>query len=475
MPIFERACVVPCSAAALFRYHAAAGAFARLTPPFDPATVVVPLAALQNGERAEIDVGLGPLTTRWIARHQDVDDGSSGGAAGFVDVMERGPFRAWRHEHLFEPLPTLEGVQRCRLVDRITFQGPLLGVGDSFVRRKLERMFRFRHDTTRADMALMNALTASSASLVASGRRLRVGMTGSSGLLGTELRALLSVAGHDVVPLLRPGRGDVDGALSWDPATGAVTPVERASDLDAVVHLAGEGIAEGRLDDDKKRRIREQRVEGTQRLLDGLRALPVPPRVVVSAAAVGFYGDRGDDVVDEDSPAGSGFLAELCADWERAVLGRVDPWRAVVLRIGIAQSPLGGALRSLLPVFRAGLGGPLGDGSAFFPAVAVDDVAAVFLRVLLDPRARGIVNAVGVEAERNRAYAHTLGRVLGRPAVVPVPAVALRIAVGELAEFLLESQRVAPSRLRALGHAWRHETLEDGLRHQLGRWPEDSG
>ncbi|MDP2340802.1 MAG: TIGR01777 family oxidoreductase [Deltaproteobacteria bacterium] len=457
MTVFERATEIPCSAAALFRYHAAGGAFARLSPPFESAQIVVPLRALENGERAEIDVGIGPLTFRHVALHQEVQTGAAGGAAGFVDVMERGPFRSWRHEHVFEPIDSA----RCRLIDRITFQGPVFGVGDFYARSKLERMFRYRHDTTRLDAELLRALPSSSP--------LRIGVTGSRGLIGTELCALLSVAGHVVVPFLRPGARPAAGSLSWDPATGAVGPVDDAAGLDAVVHLAGENIGEGRFDAKKKARVRRDRVEGTARLMAALRALPVPPRVVVCAGAVGFYGDRGDDVVDEDSAAGSGFLAELCAAWEAAVLGRDDPWRAVVLRIGIAQSPASGALAAMLPVFRAGVGGPIGDGRGFFPALALDDVAAMFARALLDPRAQGIINAVGADEVRSGEYARTLGRVLHRPAVVPVPTFALRAAVGDLAEHLRESQRVAPTRLRALGHTWRHATLEDGLRHLLGR------
>ena len=430
---------------------------------------MVPLRALQDGERAEIDVAIGPLTTRLVALHTEVDDGAAGGVAGFVDTLERGPFRSWRHEHRFHPVDA----QRCRLVDRITFSGPLLGVGDGYVLHKLGRMFRHRHDTTRLDAELLQALSSSSSS-----SPLRIGMTGSSGVIGTELHALLSVAGHEVVPIVRTdllnsaGARANTGAVSWDVDSGAL---HGAGGLDAVVHLAGENIAAGRLDDAKMQRLRSQRIDGTRKLLDALAALPDPPRVVVSAGAVGCYGDRGDDVVDEDSVVGAGLLASLCAGWEDAVLAprrladRDRSWRAVVLRIGIVQTPRGGALHAQLPAFRAGVGGPLGDGKAWVAAVTVDDVAAMFLRALLDERCRGIVNAVGVESVRGGDYARTLGRVLRRPALLPVPRAALRVVVGDLAPALLESQRVRPSRLLGLGHRFRHDTVEAGLRHVLGR------
>ncbi len=488
MAVFERSTDVPCSAAALFRYHAAPGAFGRLSPPFDAATVAVPLPALENGARAEIDVGVGPLTLRWIARHEDVVDGRSGGVCGFVDVMEAGPFSSWRHEHRFEPLPSTGGAdgphEHCRLVDRITFQGPLLGSGDFVVERKLAAMFAHRHRTTVLDAALLSSLPRPVSSGPASGRRFRVGVTGASGLIGSEVRALLSVAGCEVVAFIRPGSipsaktPPGQGSVSWDPHSGALG--DGASGLDAVVHLAGENVGEGRLDADKKRRVRQQRVEQTTKLLDALAALPAPPRTLVAASAVGIYGDRGDDIVDEDSPPPSGpaqnFFSELCQAWEAAVLGhagRSGPgaagWRAVSLRIGIAQSPRGGALQKLLPVFQMGAGGALGDGSSWTPPIAIDDVGAIVWRALVDERMRGAVNAVGPAPVTQQDYARTLAHVLHRPALVPVPRFALKLALGEFGDRILDSQRVVPTRLTSLGHTFRHASLEAALRHVLGR------
>lgn len=498
MAVFERSTEIPCSAAALFRYHAAPGAFGRLSPPFDAGTVVVPLARLADGERAEIDVGLGPLTIRWVARHENVVDPatSADGAGGFVDVMERGPFASWRHEHIFEPLaPDASagpGGERCRLIDRITYRGPAFGLGDGVVvERKLDAMFRHRHATTRLDAALLRALPAPRGSA----GPLRVGVTGATGLIGTEVRALLSVFGCDVVAFVRPGSSSSasSSSITWNPATGEVGA--NASGLDAVVHLAGENVGEGRLDDDKKRRVREQRVTQTTKLLDALQALPQPPRVVVAASAVGVYGDRGDDVVDEQSPPPSGsaanFFSELCAAWEDALLAPSSaplssssppslspplsppsgkrPWRTVALRIGIVQSPRGGALAKLAPVFSMGGGGMLGDGTGWTPPLTIDDVGAIVWRALVDDRLQGVVNAVGPAPVTQRDYAKTLGHVLHRPAILRVPRAALRLALGEFGDRILDSQRVVPTRLTALGHTFRHASLEDGLRHVLGR------
>jgi uncharacterized protein (TIGR01777 family) len=468
MRVFERSIELPASAARVFGYHASPLAFARLTPPWEDTVVVEPLRRLENGARAVIEVGAGPARVRWVARHENVNDGSDGGVAGFVDVAERGPFSAWRHEHRIEPLPDdASGAARCRLVDRITWTGPAAGLGDVvgrfFVDDKLERMFRFRHDTMRDDLALVNALSST--------RPLKVGVTGASGLIGAEVCALLSVAGHDVKRFVRR-RASADDDLSWDPATGVVD--ERTSGLDAVVHLAGENIAAGRLDDDKRARLRDQRVAGTARLLASLAALPQPPRVVVSAGAIGFYGERGDEVLNEQSPRGQGFLAELCAEWEWAALATsstsLSPWRAVSLRFGVVLSPRGGALQKALPAFAAGVGGPFGDGRAWMPLLSVDDAAGIVLRALIDERLSGVVCAVGAQPARNREFAAALGRVLHRPAAFPVPRLALKAVLGDVADHVLESCRVEPQRLREVGHVFRHDTVEHALRHVLGRW-----
>jgi hypothetical protein len=481
MQVFERSVELPASAARVFAYHAAPLAFARLTPPWEHAVVVEPLRRLENGARAVIEVGAGPARLRWVARHEDVKDGSDGGVAGFVDTAEGGPFSHWRHEHRIEPQPDdAAGAPRCRLTDRIAWSGPAAGVGDVvgrfFVDDKLGRMFRYRHDTMRDDLALVNALP--------SFRPLLVGVTGASGLIGREVCALLSVAGHTVKRFVRRP-ADADDELSWDPATGVVDG--RASGLDAVVHLAGENIAAGRLDDDKRARLRDQRVAGTARLLASLAALPKPPSIVVSAGAIGFYGERGDEVLDEQSPRGRGFLAELCAEWEWASLSTTSsssslstssssssasaaPWRAVALRFGVVLSPRGGALQKALPAFLAGVGGPFGDGRAWMPLLSVDDAAGIVLRALVDERLSGVVGAVGAGPVRNRDFTAALGRVVRRPAVLPVPRFALKAALGDVADHVLESCRVEPRKLRGVGHTFRHDSIEHALRHVLGRW-----
>ncbi len=451
MSVFERSTVVPCSAAQLFAYHAAPGAFGRLSPPFDDAVVIEPLRELKNGARAVMDVGLlGPVRDRWVALHDDVVFGK-----GFVDTMVEGPFKAWRHEHIFEALtPT-----SSRLVDRITYEGPFFGLGNFVVERKLARMFQHRHATTLLDASTLAATT----------KKLRVGVTGARGLIGTEVRALLSVLGHDVVSFVRAASQQGDG-ISWDVDSGAVSAEAEA--LDAVVHLAGENIADGRLDDEKRERLKRGRVEQTAKFFDALQKLKKPPAVVVAASAVGVYGDRGDEVLDEDSASATGaadnFLAELCRGWEQAVIGRAAPWRTVVLRIGIVQSPKGGALQKLLPSFQAGGGAVLGDGTGWTTPVSVDDMADIVHRAIVDDGLAGVVNAVPPSPVTQKTYAETLAQALSRPRLLSVPRGALRLALGEFGDRLLDSARVVPTKLNGRGHRFRHPDLETALRHVTG-------
>lgn len=458
MPVFEKRVRLPASAVDVFRWHAAPGAFARLTPPFDAVRVLRPLTALVDDAVAELEVSIGPASVRWLARHTEVRDGSDGGVAGFVDTMERGPFSTWRHEHRFEPV---DG-NSCDLVDRITWAS-LPGAG-FVVPARLNRLFAYRHAVTHDDLALARDL----------GRPARrvIGITGASGLIGRELTGLLQALGHEVRAFVRvsavaplPG-----GQIAWNPATGALDAAACAG-LDAVVHLAGENIAAGRMNDAKRARLHTQRVDQTRLLLRSLAALPSPPSVVVGANAVGYFGNRGDEALYDDSAPGDGSLADFCVDWQQAVLEpptSSTPWRAVAARIGIVQSASGGALGKVLPLFQAGLGGPLGDGKSWTPAIGLDDMADVLARCIFDDRVVGAVNAVGPEPVRNSEYTRILGDVLHRPAILPVPRFGLKAVLGDFGDNVLDSARAYPRRLLQLGHRFRHNSVEHALRHLLG-------
>jgi uncharacterized protein (TIGR01777 family) len=290
-----------------------------------------------------------------------------------------------------------------------------------------------------------------------------VAITGASGLVGTALRRHLEAAGHTVRPLVR--RDPRDGEIRWDPAGGVLDPAD-LSGVDAVIHLAGESIA-SRWDDAKKQRIRDSRVHGTRLIAEAVAAAENGPRTLISASAVGIYGNPSE-VVNEHVGPGDGFLAEVGVAWEAAAEpARAAGVRVVHPRIGIVLAPDGGALEPMLPAFRLGLGGPIGAGTQGFAWVHLDDVVRI-LTFLLDSDLDGPVNTVGPEPLDQRTFATTLGRVLGRPAFVPLPGVAVRLAMGEMGEaLLLGGQRVEPTRLRAAGFSWTHPTLEDALRDLL--------
>lgn len=298
---------------------------------------------------------------------------------------------------------------------------------------------------------------------------MRVAITGATGLVGAALRRDLEDAGVSVLRLVRAAP-ESDAEVRWDPSAGAGAVDPAALDgVDAVVHLAGEPIAAGRWNAARKLRIRDSRVRGTRMLCETLASLVRPPAVLVAASATGYYGDRGDQPLDEGSPPGGGFLPGMCAAWEAAAdPARRRGIRVVNLRLGLVLAAGGGALAKMVPPFRLGLGGPLGSGRQWTSWIALDDLVGIVRAVLERTDLAGALNAVAPEPVTNREFARALGRVLRRPAAVRLPAAALRLLFGEMADAtLLASTRVLPVRLLAAGHAFRFPELEPALRHVL--------
>jgi uncharacterized protein len=296
---------------------------------------------------------------------------------------------------------------------------------------------------------------------------MKVLVTGARGLIGSALVPRLEAGGDEVVRLTRSQqRGP--GEYHWDPAAGTIDE-PALEGLDAVVHLAGESVA-GRWTQSKKRRIRESRVKGTRLVSERIAGREDRPAVLACASAIGIYGDRGEEPVTERSAPGTGFLAEVVREWEGATAPASEAGiRVANLRFGIVQSADGGALAALLPIFRLGLGGRIGSGRQYVSWVAIDDVVGTIQHALTADSLSGPVNVVAPAPVTNAEYAHTLGRVLGRPALVPAPGFAVRLALGEFAQELLGGQRVVPERLGGSGYAFRCAELEPALRHLLGR------
>jgi uncharacterized protein (TIGR01777 family) len=453
--LFVRRSRIAASADAVFRWHERPGAFERLTPPWEAVRVVERRGGIEDGARIVLRMGRGPLGVRWVAEHRDFVAGEQ-----FRDVQTSGPFAHWVHTHRVEP----DGRDACWLEDRVEYALPFGGLGalmgGGYTRRKLARMFRYRHRLTAADVA---------AHTRAQGvRPMKILVSGASGLIAGTLIPFLTTGGHEVVRLTR-GRKRA-GTATWDPEKGTIDRTALEG-LDAVVHLAGENISTGRWTAAKKARIHDSRVNGTRLLCDTLAALERPPTVLVAASAIGFYGHRGRDIVDEDSAPGAGFLADVCKEWEAATApAAARGIRVVNMRFGIVLAGNGGALATMLTPFKLGVGGPIGGGEQYMSWIAVDDTADAILYALTTPALSGPVNAVAPHPVSNTEFVQTLGTVLSRPAVVPFPAFAVRLLFGEMGEeLLLSSTRVEPHRLRAAGFDFRFPELEPALRHLLGR------
>lgn len=298
---------------------------------------------------------------------------------------------------------------------------------------------------------------------------MRVLVSGSSGFIGSAVVATLGSSGHQVVRLVRGPTSRPGETVSWDPARGRLD-ASSLTGIDAAVHLAGESII-GRWTASKKAAIRDSRTRGTQLLSDALATLPHPPAVLVSASAMGYYGDRGDETLDESSAPGSGFLAEVCRAWEAATAAASRRGiRVVHARLGMVLDPDGGALAKMLPAFRLGLGGQLGSGRQWMSWVTRDDVVGAIAHALSDTSLGGPVNVVSPTPVTNAEFTHALSRALRRPAVVPVPAAAIRLLFGEMGgELLLASARVMPKRLLERGYRFRHAQLEPALTDLLRR------
>ncbi len=301
---------------------------------------------------------------------------------------------------------------------------------------------------------------------------MKILVTGSSGLIGSGLIRSLSTQGDAVLRLGRARRGarqKMPDQAIWNPETGFIES-DRLKGIDAAVHLAGESVANRPWIAAKKRRILDSRVQGTRLLADTLAALDPKPKVLLSASATGFYGHRGEQILDETSAPGEGFLAEVCTRWEEATRPATEAGiRVVHLRIGVVLSRVGGMFPRVLLPFRMGLGGVLGSGAQYLGWITLDDVIGAIHHLLAQESIQGPVNLVAPDPVTNYQFTKTLGRVLRRPTIVPVPAFALRLLLGEMAEeLLLASTRVEPKALRASGYAFRHPQLDKALEHLLG-------
>jgi uncharacterized protein len=300
---------------------------------------------------------------------------------------------------------------------------------------------------------------------------MRITVTGASGLIGTRLVRALQARGDDVTVLSRsPERAAQElgvTAVAWQPLEGPA-PAAALAGRDAVVHLAGENVAQ-RWTAEAEQAISASREIGTRHLVDGLRTADARPPVLVSSSAVGYYGPRGDEPLDESAPAGDDFLARVCTAWEREAQRAADELgvRVVRIRTGVVLDRRGGALAKMLPFFRAGVGGPVAGGGQYMPWIHADDVVGLYLAAIGDAALSGPVNAAAPEPVTNAQFSRALGRALHRPAILPVPAAALKVLYGDMAEIVTEGQRAVPRRALEHGYRFEHPELDEALRSAL--------
>lgn len=469
MPVFEHQSRYPFPREQVFAWHERPGAVTRMMPPGMATVLSRPTDGINAGSEVALRIthpllagvrlpGNRRVGVRWQVRHSELVRGER-----FVDEQVRGPFKAWRHEHLFADGPDGSTV----LTDRITWELPVrlpAGFDQALLEMQLDGLLEFRERQLRDDLAFQARLPMTPAHVV---------VTGSTGLIGRQLCALLTTCGHRVTRLVRGLDGPAvpgDGLALWDPDRGVLdrTALEGA---DAVVHLAGEPIS-GRFTDAHRRRILESRVRPTEMLAEAL-ASDGMPRTLVQASGVGYYGARRPgELLTEESPAGEGFLADVVKAWEAAAQPAVDAGvRVAFLRTGVVLSEGGGALQPMIPLFSVGLGGRMTDAQAYQSWIGLDDVARAYVHTLFTDALAGPVNAVSPRPVTSQEFADTLGQVLHRPSVVPTPGFGPALLLGRQGrdELVATDQRAMPTKLLETGFVFAQGHLLAALRHALMR------
>lgn len=461
---FFRKTRLPVSQEKAFLWHSRPGALERMCPPWDAFKVLERKGGILPGAKVVMRLYAGPLPYTWEAEHTDYEEFSM-----FRDIQKRGPFRKWIHTHRFIPVDDHSTILEDEIRYSLPFP-PFGGLfGDHLVKKKLDAIFRFRHHTLKQDL-LVHERAASS------GTKTFL-VSGASGVIARSLIPFLTTGGHRVLKLVRNKSTSGPDTVYWNPENGEME-TGKLRDITGIIHLAGENIGEGRWTKEKRQRIVKSRVMGTRLLAETAKSLFPAPEVFLSASAIGYYGERKDCILAEEDQCGDDFVSLVCDEWEKAASPLADAdIRTVFARIGVVLTPAGGALAKMLPVFRAGLGGRIGKGDQYLSWISMDDVVYAIHHALFQKEAEGPVNLVSPYPVTNLEFAETLGRVLRRPAVFPVPEIAIRAAFGRMGEeTVLASTRVSPEKLLQTGFSFAHPDLSQALNHVLGKaeaFPEE--
>ena len=462
--IFEKSVSFAVPKEAAFQWHRAEKAFERLLPPWENVVVESKKGGIEGGT-VNLKTYAGPVAVRWIAEHSKYVENEQ-----FFDKSLSGPFKKWEHTHRFDQGQGASGdfdrvTTHSSLTDHIEYRlrGGLLAsiIMGGWVKRKLDRMFDYRHEVTKSDLEDHFQF--------ADKARKTVAITGANGLVGKALVPFLENGGHTVIPLGRKNEIQND-VIGWNPDSGEVGLGEHGS-VDCFVHLAGFGIADRRWSVDVKEKIRSSRSDATEKLSDYLVSRKLVAESFICASATGFYGDRGDEILSEKSEQGAGFLADICGQWENASRKFEDSGiRVARMRFGILLNQKGGALSKLLLPFNLWLGGKIGSGQQYWSWISHLDAIRAIHFAIMNEEISGAVNVVAPHAVSVSKFAKILGTVLHRPSFLPFPAFAAKIMLGEMAnDLLLTSCRAVPEKLIDASFRFNHETLEQALRFELGR------
>ena len=460
LPIFSHNAKFDASIEEIWNWYNSPGAFRRIMPEWEG---IEPIQAgkLQNGEETIFKVSIGPIKRTWLARHHTVKEG-----IGFSDKMIKGPFGYWNHEHTFGNDGNFTSVK-----DNVEYKLPLhifTGWSAPFsVKPRMVQMFKYRTDIVANDLRQIKKTKHLP--------RQRVLVSGSTGMIGLQLCAFLEAAGHEVHRLVRPSTKlpkDVnkENIVTWNDLTGDVISGS-FENFDTIIHLAGAGIGDKRWSAKRKKLIRDSRVIPTTNLSKIISELENPPSSFLSGSAVGYYGNRGTEELDESSKPGEDELSSLCRDWEDSTKQAKDAGvRVSFLRTGIVISPLGGALAKLLFPAKMGAGGPVGGGKQMQSWISLDDEIYAIHHLMMDEKSEGAYNLTAPNPVNQKKFAKVLGRVLRRPAFAPLPGFVIKILFGEMGKKLvLEGQAVKPKRLLESGFEFTHNDLESCLRNCLGK------
>ena len=456
---YEHNTIVESPLSKVFDWHERKGAFQRLMPPWEVAKVVRADDNLNNGSRRIFRFPMGPIKMTWDSEHLGYEPPHK-----FEDIMRKGPFKSWHHIHHFKQQGNMTTVS-----DHVDYKLPLGPLGRLFggrmVRKRIERMFKAREVRLIRDMERHSQFSHLP--------RKKILIAGSSGLIGTQLVAFLDTGGHDVWRLVRRKAITKEKEIQWGPDEGIIN-ASSIEGFDIIIHLGGTGIGDKRWTKKRKEKIVSSRKNSTTLLSDTISNLEKKPEVFMVASAIGYYGNRGDEELTEESYPGEGFLSDTTQAWESyADSARKSGVRVVNIRTGIVLSAIGGALGRMLLPWKLGGGGKIGGGKQWMSWISMDDQVYAMHHLMMTENTNGAYNLTAPIPAQQKVFAKTLGKVLRRPAFAPIPKISMRILFGELAgPLLFEGQHVLPKRLQESGYKFVHENLEPALRDSLGIWKQ---